>query len=322
VRGDDWPAPRHSRASGNPENFGAALLRSIVAAADAIAARPLGPRLREDDGRTRLRGDDALASIGIHPRVRTPEGRGMMRTLALAGRELRSYFLSPAGYIIIGLFLLITGFVFILTPAPTGGSFAFDNGQPASIRWIFSIGMWLLIFICPAISMRAIAEERRLGTFEMLMTCPVGETQVISGKFLAMVAFLCLMLLPTLVYVIALEWHGRPDYGELACGYLGMLLLGCTYLASGILASTLTSSQVVAFLLTLFLWIALTLGAKLLPPYLPEPFATAAFAADPDPRLRDFAIGLIDTSNIVYFVSLTALFLMASVASLAARRWP
>jgi ABC-2 type transport system permease protein len=237
----------------------------------------------------------------------------MTRTLTLAGRELRSYFLSPAGYIIIGLFLLICGVIFIVR--------SFDQGQPASLRAVFEYGTWMLLFVCPAISMRAIAEERRLGTFEMLMTCPVGETQVILGKFLAAIAFLLLMLAPTIVHVIALEMHGRPDYGELLCGYLGMVLIGAAYLSSGMLASTLTTSQVVAFLVTLFFWIGLSVGAKLIPPYVPEPFATAAFAADPDPRLRDFAIGLIDSSNIVYFVSLTALFLIASVASLTARRW-
>ena len=194
----------------------------------------------------------------------------MSRLLALAGRELRSYFLSPGGYIIIALFLLTSGFAFVRL---------FESGQPASLRGVFELGTWMLMFICPAISMRAISEERRLGTFEMLMTCPVSEGEVIVGKFIAMLGFLVLMLVPTAVHVAALELYGRPDYGELLCGYLGMILVGSAYLASGV------------------------------------------FAADPDPRLRDFAIGLIDTSNIVYFVSLTVLFLAAAVRSLEARRW-
>ena len=236
----------------------------------------------------------------------------MSRLLALAGRELRSYFLSPGGYIIIALFLLTSGFAFVRL---------FESGQPASLRGVFELGTWMLMFICPAISMRAISEERRLGTFEMLMTCPVSEGEVIVGKFIAMLGFLVLMLVPTAVHVAALELYGRPDYGELLCGYLGMILVGSAYLASGVLASTLTTSQVVAFLLTLFFWVGLVLGAKLLPGNVPEPWASGVFAADPDPRLRDFAIGLIDTSNIVYFVSLTVLFLAAAVRSLEARRW-
>lgn len=239
----------------------------------------------------------------------------MSRTATLAGRELRSYFQSPAGYIIIALFMLLAGLVFTAK--------AFRQGQPASMRPVFEWGTWLLLIICPAISMRAIAEERRIGTFEMLMTAPVNEAQVIVGKFLAAVAFLACMLLPTLVFVALLEWYGRPgpDYGELTCGYLGLLLAGAAYLASGLLASTLTASQVLAFLLTLIFWLVLSIGAKLLPQHLSEPWATAAFALDPDPRVRDFAIGLIDSSNVVYFASLAVVFLIAASRSLEARRW-
>ena len=124
----------------------------------------------------------------------------MNRVFALAGRELRSYFLAPAGYIIIALFLLMSGVIFIVR--------SFDQGQPASLRPVFEWGTWMLLFICPAMSMRAISEERRLGTFEMLMTCPVSETQVLLGKFLAAMVFLLIILASTTVYVIALELHG------------------------------------------------------------------------------------------------------------------
>lgn len=237
----------------------------------------------------------------------------MSRVLALARRELRSHFLSPSGSIIAALFLAMVGIVFMAR--------SFQQGQPASMRSVFEWGTWMLLFICPALSMRAISEERRLGTFEMLMTAPVSEAEVILGKFLAAAGFLVLLFIPTLAHVGLLELYGRPDYGELLCGYLGMALAGMAYLSSGILASTLTTSQVVAFLVTLFFWLGLSIGAKMLPQYLHEPWATAAFAADPDPRLRDFAIGLIDSSNVIYFVSLTALFLMASVRTLEVRRW-
>jgi ABC-2 type transport system permease protein len=235
------------------------------------------------------------------------------RVLALARRELRSHFLSPSGSIVAALFLAMIGIVFFAR--------SFQQGQPASMRSVFEWGTWMLMFICPALSMRAISEERRLGTFEMLMTSPISEAEVILGKFFAAVGFLVLLFVPTLAHVGLLELYGRPDYGELLCGYLGMALAGMAYLASGILASTLTTSQVVAFLATLFFWFGLSMGARLLPQYLHEPWATAAFAADPDPRLRDFAIGLIDSSNVIYFLSLTALFLMASVRSLEVRRW-
>ena len=236
----------------------------------------------------------------------------MSRILAIAGRELRAYFLSPGGYIIVALFLLITGGFFW-----AGG---FQQGQIASLRSVFGIGTWLLAFIAPAITMRLLSEEYRAGTIEMLMTSPVNEWHIILGKFAGAAGFLLLMLLPTIFYVIAIEIHGRPDYGELCCGYLGLLLAGAAYLASGILASTFTASQAVAFLLALFFWLVLGFGTKLLPGQVDEQWARIIFALDPDLRLRDFTIGLIDTSNIVYFLSITVVFLVAAVKSLQARR--
>jgi len=236
----------------------------------------------------------------------------MTRLIAIARRDFASYFLTPIGYVVIALFLLVSGVFF---------SYGFRQGQTATMRPVFELGTWMLLFIGPAISMRMIAEETRLGTIEMLMTAPVGEGEVIFGKFLAAAMFLIVMLVPTGVYVVALEIYGRPDYGELLCGYLGMFLAGLAYLASGILASTMTSSQVVAFLIALFFWLVLAIGAKLLPPYLTDPWNSLVIRIDPDIRLRDFAIGLVDTANIVYFLSFTVVFLLAGVKSLETRRW-
>ena len=235
-----------------------------------------------------------------------------MRIGAIAARELPAYLLSPAGYVITALFLLITGFLFAFA--------GFEQGQTASLRPTFDVITWVLLFICPAVAMRTISEEFRSGTFEALMTAPVTEAEVIMGKFLGSAAFLILMLLPTGMYVVALELYGRPDYGELLCGYLGVILAGAAYLAGGILASTLTSSQVVAFLVSVFFWVALVFGTKLLPASLDENWAELVRALDPDLRLGNFSIGLLDTSDVVYFLSMTALFLTASVKSLQVRR--
>lgn len=236
----------------------------------------------------------------------------MNRALAIAKRDFASYFLTPTGYIVMALFLTVSGIFFLV---------GFQQGSTASMRPVFQFGTWMLLFIGPAISMRMISEELRVGTIEMLMTSPVAEWQVILGKFIAGAGFLLIMLAPTLVYVIGLEIYGRPDYGELACGYLGVFLAGMAYIACGLFASTLSASQVVAFLLALFFWLLLGVGAKMVPQYTSGMWPDLAVALDPDLRLRDFSIGLIDTSNIVYFLSIVIVFLGAAVKSLETRRW-
>ncbi len=244
----------------------------------------------------------------------------MKRLLALSGREFNAYLLTPTGYIVAALFLFLSGIAFIS---------GFNAGQVASMRSVFGVGIFLLVVIGPAISMRTMSEEYRLGTIESLLTAPVTTTDVIIGKFLGSMAFLIAMLVPTLTYVVLLEWFGRPDYGELACGYLGLLLAGGAFIASGIFASTLTGSQVVAFLVSLFFWLILVTSAKLLPvaleSWLPGVFSDRTYAFflswDPDSRLKDFAIGLVDTGNVVYFLAFVAAFLAISILTLEARRW-
>jgi ABC-2 type transport system permease protein len=237
----------------------------------------------------------------------------MSRTLAIGRRHFLASFLSPNGWIVIGVFLLLSGLIFSESTLVTG--------EPASLRHVFRFGAWALLIVAPAITMGALSEEYRLGTFESLATSPVTEVEIVAGKFVASLGFVVVMLVPTLVYVIALEMHGRPDYGELACGYLGLLLVGATYLSAGLFVSTLTDSQVVAFLVTLFSWLTFAVGIQWLAiSVLPE-HAAILFAVDPTLRLHDFTIGLVDTANVVYFAAFTAVFLAAAVASLQLRRW-
>jgi ABC-2 type transport system permease protein len=234
------------------------------------------------------------------------------RVLAITLRDLRANFLAPGGYIVIALFLLVTGWVF--------WSGNFQPGQVASLRYVFGIGTWLLSFIAPAITMRAIADEYRTGSIETLLTSPLHPWQIIVGKYLSALLFLIIMLLPTVVYVLAVEMHGRPDYGELLCGYLGLVLAGAAYLASGILASTLTSSQAVAFLVAVFFWLVLGIAARQLPAEVPSQYASVIASFDPALHLRDFTIGLVDTANVVFFGALTVVFLVIAVAVLDLRR--
>ncbi len=242
----------------------------------------------------------------------------MSATATITGRELRSYFLSPGGYVVAALFMLVNGGLF--------ARYVFNQGDPASMRPIFAFSMLAFMLICPAITMRAVSEELRMGTIEVLLTCPVRTADVILGKFLAALAFLAVLLLPTVMFVVVLEVYGRPDYGELGCGYLGVLLAGAAYLASGILFSTMTSNQVVAYLLTFFFWLVILLLTNMLPQT--DLLAADAWrlgdlllSLDPNVRLRDFAIGLFDSANFVFFVSFTVVLLIAAITFLDVRRW-
>ena len=266
----------------------------------------------------------------------------MTALLAISRRELLAILLAPTGAIVAALFLFFTSLVyFVLAPLIDAG---FSQGQPASLRLFFEIGIWVFFLIAPAISMRSISEELRLGTYEMLMTAPVRESQVILGKFLGSLGFLIVMLLPTIAYVIALAKFGRPDFGEIACGYLGLILIGAAYLATGMLASTLTSSQVLAYIGTAFFWLILLLATMALPHLAAalrslaeqpdtseivssflrglESAASLLSTLSPMARVRDFVNGLADSFNVAYFVVFTSVFLVVAVRSLEMRRWP
>ncbi|MBT8486750.1 MAG: ABC transporter permease subunit [Phycisphaerales bacterium] len=267
----------------------------------------------------------------------------MSATVAIARRELMSYVLSPVGAVVTALFLFFTGLVYFVAAPLLLGS-GFSPGQPATMRLFFEISVWVFFLVGPALSMRTVSDELRLGTLEMLMTAPVGETQVIVGKFIGALGFLLLMLAPTLVFVVALEWYGRPDYGEILSGYVGLVLVGSAFLASGILASTLTSSQVLAYLTTIFLWLVVLLATIALPNLAAlaegvarrpdtspivvellgalETVARFLAAGSPIARMRGFILGLMDSFGIVYFVSFTIVFLVAAIRSLGLRRWP
>jgi ABC-2 type transport system permease protein len=233
--------------------------------------------------------------------------------LHIAHRELASFFRSSIGWVVIALFLLVSGvWVAFATLRP---------GEPASLRVFFGASQWLLLVVAPAISMRLLAEEWRSGTIEPLMASPAGDWAVAFGKYLGAVGFLVVMLFPTLAYVILLAAVSDPEYGPIITGYLGLILVGMTYIAVGMWMSSLTSNQVIAFLTTLFffllLWLASSEGARLLGP----PWSDALYAVSIGLRVGDFAKGVIDTGHIVFFLAVSLLFIGLTVASLEVRRW-
>ncbi|MBX3353118.1 MAG: ABC transporter permease subunit [Phycisphaeraceae bacterium] len=237
----------------------------------------------------------------------------MRGVLAIASREFAGFFRQPMGWVVIALYLALSGAVFAL------GSL--QPGSPATLRGFFAVSTWLLLFVAPAASMRLLADEQRVGTLEPLMTSPVSDWAIVVGKYLGAAGFLLAMLAPTLVYVGVLEVFADPDYGPIGAGYLGLVLVGALYLSVGLLFSTLTDSQIVAFLASLFFFLLLRIATLQGAAYLGDPWAQYLYPLSIDMRMGDFAKGVIDTSHVVFFLVASAWFLVLSGAMLTLRRW-
>jgi len=234
-------------------------------------------------------------------------------SLVIAAREAASFFRSPIGWVVIALYLLLSGaFVALSTLRP---------GEPATLRAYFGVSQWILLIVAPAISMRLLADEARSGTLESLMTAPVSDWAVVLGKYLGSVAFLIAMLAPSLVYVALLEALANPDYGPLLAGYTGLLLVGMLYLAAGTLASALTENQTVALLATFFFFVFLDLAATQGGRWLGPPLDQALFSLSVLSRIADMAKGVIDTAHAAFFLSASTVFLVGAVVALESRRW-
>lgn len=236
-----------------------------------------------------------------------------MITLRIACREWASYFRSSIGWVTIALYLLLNGFwIAFATLRP---------GEPATLRAFFGVSQWILLVVAPAISMRLIADEKRTGTIESLITAPVSDWQIVVGKYLGAVGFLLTMLLPTLGYVAVLEAVSDPDYGPIAAGYLGLVLVGMLYLSVGLFTSALTENQIVSLLGTVFFFVILELLATTGGQWIGPPFDEYLFSLSILLRISDLAKGVIDTSHIVVFLAATGWFIVLTVVALESRRW-
>jgi ABC-2 type transport system permease protein len=235
----------------------------------------------------------------------------MKNTFIIAQKELRAYFASPIAYVVIAAFLAIMGFFFWLIVSLT---------REASLRGVFANMATVLLFISPALTMRLLAEEQRSGTIELLLTLPVRDWQVVVGKFLASLAVFVLMLALTLYYPLLLLLFGNPDRGPLISGYLGLLLLGGSFLSVGLFTSSLSRNQVVAALLgfgaMLILWLIDIAGGLLGPP-----MSNIVSYMSMSGHYFDFIRGVIDTKDVIFYLSMMAAFLFLSVQVLQLRRW-
>jgi ABC-2 type transport system permease protein len=240
------------------------------------------------------------------------------KLFAIVGREWRAYFFSPLAYVILAAYMFLNGLIFwrILAFLSAPGaprerflSLMFSN----TFFWIFTL------FLVPIITMRLLAEERRSGTLEILLTSPVSEATVIFGKFLAALGFFLVIWVPSLFLILWVRSQTPVDLGAVAAGYLGIVLIGAYFMSIGIFASTLTKNQIVA---------AIIAFAVLIPI-----FATGLFQSSVDPaqqsvvdylnmwdHMEEFARGVVDTRRLVYYLSGTAFFLFLAGVVLAAKK--
>ena len=223
--------------------------------------------------------------------------------------EEKALFSSPIAYVLVAVFLLIMGYSFTLT--------LFISHQPSLVHIFFQMFVLFMLTV-PLITMRLVAEERKLRTLEVLLTAPVSEFSVVLAKFVASMSLIALMLVLAASYAAVLAWFGDPDFGPIYSGYFGLLLFGAALVGTGLLASSLTSSQVVAALISLsvflLLWIIDTFGWLL-----PSPFDTLVVNLSLSVHFRPFAVGSVYLSDVGFFLSLTLLTLLLSVRALARR---
>jgi ABC-2 type transport system permease protein len=235
----------------------------------------------------------------------------MARTLTIAKREFRGYFNSPAAYIVICMFLLLMGFFF-------WNPFFLINR--ASVRSMYDLMAVLLLPTAPALTMGLIAEEKRTGTIEILLTMPVKDTEVIIGKYLAALGLLAVLLLCTLAYPISVSTLGHLDWGPVFAGYFALLLEGGAMLAVGVLASSWTDNQLIAFFTSGMICFAFWILSRFLP-FMPQGAASTIEWLSFDYHFQDLVRGVLDTRHIIYFLSVIGFSLALAFRSLESRRW-
>ena len=226
-------------------------------------------------------------------------------------KEVRSFFNSPVAYIVIVVYLAILGWFFV--------SNLFINNI-STLRTVFEMTPFLLLFFAPAMTMRLISEEKKSGTLELLFTKPIKEYEIVTGKFLAAWALYFFTLLPTLCYYITITFIGTLDTGTVIGGYLGLMLVGAVFLAVSVFGSALTENQVVAFIVSLFIVFGLFMLDKILF-YLPISVAIVLEYISVDYHFSNIARGVIDTRDIIYYISTVGFALFMATSVLQKRRW-
>ena len=237
----------------------------------------------------------------------------MRRIALICGKEIGTYLSSPMAYIVSAIFIALSGASFTTYLAQTSYS-------DTSIRGFLETGQLLILLFSALLTMRLISEERKLGTWELLLTAPVREYEIVLGKFFSCLLVLAGMLILTLYFPLLLMIFGDPDTGRILTSYLGLFLLGSASVAIGIFASSLTPNQIVSAVVAggiLFgLWFLGMVGSLI-----PEPLGEILSYFSLSEHFPGFVRGVVDTRDLVYYLSVTAVFLFLSVRSIETERW-
>ncbi len=237
----------------------------------------------------------------------------MNNVLTIAGRELRAYIVSPLAWIIIALFAFFTGFIFVQILVAS---------RVADLSPMFSWIAVLALILTPALTMRLFSEEYKLGTMELLLTAPARDWQIVLGKFLAAWIGFAILLVPTLWQVLILQRYGEPDLGVISSSYLGTLLLGAAFVGVGMFSSALTQNQFVAYMIgmiiLLFLWVADAPANAMGQSNVIADFLRQVTLPT---RFQDFFSGVLDSQNLLYFVSLALISIVVTTLVVSSRRW-
>lgn len=251
----------------------------------------------------------------------------MRNILAIADKELRSYFASPIAYIIIGLFALLFGwffFVYLTVFVQRSSQMSFGGGganiNEMMIRGVFLNSAVIVLFVMPMITMRTYSEEKRSGTIELLLTSPVTDFQIITGKFLGALGLYASMLLVTMLYMVILFVYSTPEWRPILSGYLGLLLMGGCFLSVGLFISSLTKNQIVAGFLTFAVFLMLWVINWMADQSGPTMGAVVKYLSITD-HFDDFARGVIDTKHVIYYVTFITFGLFLTAKSVDMERW-
>jgi len=218
----------------------------------------------------------------------------MTPVFAIWNKEFKDTFVSPIAYLVVAIFLVVTGWFFFST--------FFIKGQ-ASLRDFFNLLPMTFAFVIPALTMRLFAEEFNVGSYEILITMPVKPAEIIVSKFLAGLTVVAAMLLPTLAYAVTVSFLGELDLGPVIGGYIGALLLGGAFCGVGLLTSALTRNQIIAYILGAVICFGLSLVDQMLF-FIPEAALNVVHYLGTNPHFQNIAKGIIDSRDVIYFLSI------------------